>query len=370
MEKVKIEKLDFLEIDINKPLDWLQDFYRKDLAKNKLPLLQKEYLEHLEKTNTKDEELKQKIEQLKTDLDNDLLKEIDIDLENAKSEDVYPPFTKDQIKIAEYKINALEFHLRDNRQTHLKQFITQFEVETQNTAFKQKTQFYNWMYENFKNELKSIVKYLPYLKRPKIEYFHFLEAKKPKSQFNNIDDIINSVCEDINSNIIEFCKEIDLIKKIQYLEHLIFELENPSKITSKENYSLVPCEDAKELAEIIQENCQKLFESSFEQWNNLFSNKINIFSKPIKLKFGTTLQDLREFLDALLHNVKMFKNQNYLSVLEKVKAFKFKENIVSVQQLKRAKQGLKTITSPKNKNEINKIITALNNKLKDKPEKN
>ncbi|OQD42515.1 hypothetical protein BUL40_10365 [Croceivirga radicis] len=48
------------------------------------------------------------------------------------------------------------------------------------------------------------------------------------------------------------------------------------------------------------ENSQELFESNLEQWQNLFSANIEVFVVPIKLKPGTTISELRYFLDMLM----------------------------------------------------------------------
>ncbi|MCV6629187.1 MAG: hypothetical protein OIF50_04935 [Flavobacteriaceae bacterium] len=101
-----------------------------------------------------------------------------------------------------------------------------------------------------------------------------------------------------------------------------------------------------------------LFSASLEQWQNLFSNNIQVFKAPIELKSNTTISDLRLFLDTL-YSKRLIKKQRFNKVLENVKAFSYEGKVLVADQYKNAKQ-IENYPHTKNYIKVSEIFTALN----------
>ena len=108
----------------------------------------------------------------------------------------------------------------------------------------------------------------------------------------------------------------------------------------------------------IHKETQTLFISSLEQWENLFSNNIQEFQTPIKLKPNTKISDLRLFLD-MLHQKGLIKNSRFNKLLQNVKAFSFNGSIITANQYKDAKQ-IQNYPNTLNYNKIKGVFNALN----------
>lgn len=101
-----------------------------------------------------------------------------------------------------------------------------------------------------------------------------------------------------------------------------------------------------------------LFVSSLEQWQNLFSNDIQVFKIPIELKSNTTISDLRLFLDTLYHKG-LIKKQRFNKILENVKAFSYEGKALEARQYKNGRQ-IENYPNTKNSIKVSEIFAALN----------
>lgn len=110
-------------------------------------------------------------------------------------------------------------------------------------------------------------------------------------------------------------------------------IKKPQKPTLKPNFDDIDLQ-----IDILVEGTKKIFVSNKEQWKNLFSKNIIEFTKPIELRKGTTIQDLRLFLDSLKHN-DLIKKSGFNKIIEESKAFIFDGNLITANNLKHATSG-------------------------------
>lgn len=99
-----------------------------------------------------------------------------------------------------------------------------------------------------------------------------------------------------------------------------------------------------------------VFVGMFEQWKNLFSSNIQPM-QPIKLRQGTTLMDLRLFIDELIKRGLIENTEDFLMTIEKSKAFIYGKKIVTSKMLRIDKRGMYPNT--KNYNKVQAIFKAL-----------
>lgn len=110
-------------------------------------------------------------------------------------------------------------------------------------------------------------------------------------------------------------------------------IKQPRKQTLNPNFENIDFQ-----IDIIINKTTEIFISDKTQWKNLFSTNIIEFTKPIELRKGTTIQDLRLFLDSLKHN-DLIKKSGFNKIIEESKAFIFDGNLVTANNLKHATSG-------------------------------
>lgn len=108
----------------------------------------------------------------------------------------------------------------------------------------------------------------------------------------------------------------------------------------------------------IYTETKTLFTSTLSQWEQLFSDDIQIFKSPIELNQKTTLSDLRLLLDKLSQKG-LIKNSKFNKLLQTVKAFSYNGLIITANQYKDAKQT-QNYPSTLNSNTIQDVFNALN----------
>lgn len=162
------------------------------------------------------------------------------------------------------------------------------------------------------------------------------------------------------SVILDFFDEVSRIKEIQYLDSQIIELSKPKK--KQKSLTLNPnFEDKEWQIKTISESSKSLFVSSFEQWENLFSDSIKIFNTPIELEKGVTKADLRVFIDNLKY-YGLIRVGSFLKILQEVNAFSIKGKVLTAYDYKTANNG-KNYPNTRNSNKVKDVFRAL--KLKD-----
>ncbi|SIQ74099.1 hypothetical protein [Maribacter ulvicola] len=155
----------------------------------------------------------------------------------------------------------------------------------------------------------------------------------------------------------DFFLELSVIWEISYLEKEITRLQSPNKKTNH-TLSLNPnFEDRNWQISTIFESSKPLFNSTIEQWENLFSDNIVLFDKPIELKKGISKADLRCFIDELKH-FGLIRTGSFLKTLQNVNAFSINGKILTAYDYKTANNG-KNYPNTRNRNKILDVFSAL-----------
>lgn len=100
-----------------------------------------------------------------------------------------------------------------------------------------------------------------------------------------------------------------------------------------------------------------IFQSSINQWEDLFSNNIPIFEKPIVLK-SKTLSDIA-ILFHWLKEYEFIENNNYPSILERCKVFTFHGEIITARQITKPKENTNFPDIGENYIKISEIVEFL-----------
>ncbi len=146
---------------------------------------------------------------------------------------------------------------------------------------------------------------------------------------------------------------------LKLVQRVIKELKQPQPLNSTKKLSLNPnFDDPQGQIKTIHENSTDLFDATLEQWQNLFSENIQVFTKPIPLKESITIMDLRLFLDTL-HSKGLIKNKRFNKLLENINAFSINGNTIKAKSYADAIQN-QNYPNTTNRNKIDEIFTSLN----------
>lgn len=152
-----------------------------------------------------------------------------------------------------------------------------------------------------------------------------------------------------NPSYMAYCKEQSFfrlihdylrIKAIDYAVNLFKNLSENKAITEIKVLTLKPkFTDLNYQIKQLQKSTQPLFNSTVQQWENLFSNEIKPFEPPIELKKSTKLVTLREFINMLIE-CNLISKRGALTTIAKAKAFIYDNRIVTFNQLNDASKTI------------------------------
>jgi len=148
---------------------------------------------------------------------------------------------------------------------------------------------------------------------------------------------------------------------LKLVKRIIKELKHPRKpqpsnITKK--LSLNPnFDDPQAQIKTIHENSKTLFNATLEQWQNLFSENIQPFDKPIELAKGISKADLRVFIDDLKYHG-FIRTGSFLKVLQQVNAFSINGKTLTAHDYKTANNG-KNYPNTRNCDKVKEVFKAL-----------
>lgn len=109
--------------------------------------------------------------------------------------------------------------------------------------------------------------------------------------------------------------------------------------------------------EKIASDLSFIFQSSVNQWEDLFSNNIPIFEKSIVLK-SKTLSDIA-ILFHWLKEYEFIENNNYPSILERCKVFTFHGEIITARQITKPKENTNFPDIGENYIKISEVVESL-----------
>ena len=211
------------------------------------------------------------------------------------------------------------------------------EFALQHGEFKQACEFW------FRSELKEIES-----KGNDKNYFEFLTGRKKalKMLIPKIKKEINLYPE-IKENF-EFW-----ILSIEDLQNMIDVYLNALETSKPKNNNIYNGHTPTILKSFNLKGVNSLLfdKSDLNQWESVFNAKK--LNRPIKLKEGVTLKDLRYFIDEL--SDKFSFNKQRFKLLETIEAFSFNGKTVSQSQYIDAKKDIKNAIAPL-KNEIDNLI--------------
>lgn len=199
---------------------------------------------------------------------------------------------------------------------------------------------------------------------PKTAFYQLKIKTLKENSFKYLEHVINgSFIYNLNEakTCLDFFLDFSRIWEIHYLETELLKLSSPSApLLSK--HTLNPnFQDFEAQVKIISETSTPLFIGTLDQWENLFSNEITPFTKPIELRQGVSKADLRRFID----NLKFYgliRTGSFLKVLADVNAFSLRGNVLTANDYKNANNG-KNYPNTRNADKVEEIFTAL--KVKD-----
>jgi hypothetical protein len=213
----------------------------------------------------------------------------------------------------------------------------------------------NPYFEQLEKINKSLKEFNEDKKAVEDNVYHLLTVDELEIKNKKIEQLENEkkVLEDYKTMLLEKVA-IDTNFIDNYLKKVLLKSQKKKlkKLTLNPNF-----DDFKYQVKTIHENTQTLFNSTLLQWENLFSNEIKVFIKPIELKEKINLSDLRLFLDKL-KITGLVKNGRFGKMLEDVKAFSYNGNIITANQYKDAKQ-LNNYPNTLNSNKVRHIFKEL-----------